>query len=144
MNAEILRNFFEGKGTARELREDLVGTTEQVGHDSFRHHMTDLGEDFTVSSAHLVRLCDAVLAGDLDPQRLAEIGFALIASDHFHWDSESPEGEIVGETIHDWSAPEVNFALTSRTVEKFRHRLLTGESKFTRDDRSDHNGPRTI
>jgi hypothetical protein len=140
MNAAVLRDFFLGKVTAAELAEDLVGTTEQIGHDSFRHHMNDMDSDFAVTSAHLVCLCDTVLEGSLDPERLAEIGFGMIASDHFLWDSDSTEGEIVGKTIYDWSSPEVNFALNVNTVKKFRHRLITGESTFTKQDHSTSGG----
>ena len=134
MNASVLRDFFLGRASAHELQTDLIGTTEQTGHDSFRHHMTDLDDDFTVTRDHLVKLCDAVLAENLDPESLRMIGFGIIASDHFEWSSDSPEGEIVGNTIYDWSSPEVNFALNRATVAKFRHRLLTGENRFTRDD----------
>lgn len=80
MNARTLRDFFVGRATVEQLADDLVGTTEQVGHDSVRHHMTDLDDDFTVSRDHLVYLCDMVLAGQLDPERLTEIGFGLLAS----------------------------------------------------------------
>lgn len=96
--------------------------------------MQDISEDFTVEPSHLVRLCDAVVAGQLPPEVLEPIGFGLIASDHFVWDGDTPEGSRVAEALYDWSSPEINFALTVETARKFRSRLLSGEDQFTRDD----------
>ena len=140
MNASVLRDFFLGRASAHDLQSDIVGTTERTGHDTFRHHMIDIGEDFFVEPDHLIRVCDAVLASQLDPALLAEIGFGMIASDHFSWDSDTPEGSRVGKTLYDWASPEVNFALNQVTVAKFKHRLITGDNTFTRDDH--HTGPK--
>ena len=144
MRAALLRDFFLGRVAGEELARDLAGTTERVGFDSYRHHMTDLEEDFAVESAHLIRLCDAVLAGAVPAEALADVGFGMIASDHFLWDTDSPEGELVGNTLYDWSGPEINFPLNAKTVAKFRHRLLTGEDTFTREDGRVRPKPRRV
>jgi hypothetical protein len=144
MHASVLRDFFLGKVSGQELAADLAGTTERVGFDSYRHHMTDLEEDFPIESAHLVRLCDAVLAGTVPTEALADVGFGMIASDHFLWDTDSPDGHRVGDTLYDWSSPEINFPLNAQTVAKFRHRLLTGEDRFTREDGRARPKPRRV
>lgn len=92
--------------------------------------------EFEVRAEFLVRLCDDVLAGRIEPWKLQPIAFCLAASDTFWWDGETPNGGRVAEAVFDWSSPEINFALTSTTVARFRHRLLTGEDTFTRADHS--------
>ena len=135
MRAQTLRNFFAGRLTGPELARDLSGAFEQVGPQTRRLRMADdLAEEFTITASHLVRLCDAVLAGEVPAEALEAIGFGLIASDEFCWDSDTPDGSRVAEALYDWAAPEVNYALTPATVAKFRHRLLTGEDTFTQAD----------
>jgi hypothetical protein len=134
MNARVLRDFLEDRIQASVLSADLRDAFEQTSVDSFRLHMTDLTEDFAVRPEHLVKLCDAVLTGQLDAEALRAIGFGMIASDHFDWDGEAPGGAAVAKTLHDWASPEANYGLSPRTVAKFKHRLLTGEDTFTHAD----------
>jgi hypothetical protein len=144
MHATVLRDFFLGLVTDEQLAADLTGTSERVESNSYRYHMTDLKEDFPVESAYLVRLCDAVLAGTLPAEALADVAFGMIASDHFLWDTDSPDGDRVGNTLFDWSSPEMNFPLNPQTVAKYRHRLLTGEDTFTREDGRGRPQPRRV
>ncbi len=71
-------------------------------------------------------MCDAVLGGDLPPDALATVGFALMASDKFCWDAE--EDEVLAEVIADWSCPEINYPLTIENVQRFRAWLLRTEA----------------
>ena len=144
MKAAVLRDFFLGLRTVEELRSDLEGTTVQRGHASYEHTMADLDAEFTVEPHHLVKLCDAAIAGDISPDVLAAIAFGVIASDYFIWDTDSEIGKRVGVTLYDWSAPEINFALNRETAAKFRHRLLTGENTLGRADHAGRPRPRTI
>jgi hypothetical protein len=134
MNAIAIIDFLEGRASAKVLNADLRDAWEQNGVSSFTLRMKDLNSDYRVGAAHLVKICDAVLAGDLQAESLEAIGFAMIASRHFQWDTETPEGEIVAETLHDWAAPGVNYRLDLGTIQKFRHRLLTRESTFNDED----------
>ena len=95
-----------------------------------------MDEDFEVRAEHLIRLCDAVIDGTVEPWKLAAVGFCLLASDRFHWDGDAPDGERVADAASDWSAPEINYHLSAATAVKFRHRLATGEDTFTRADLS--------
>jgi len=140
MNAQVLREFFDDHASASLLGADLRHAFEQTSIDSFRLRMTDLKEDFTVRSEHLVKLCDAVLTGQLNPEGLRAVGFGMIASAHFDWDGDAPDGSMVADTLHDWASPEANYRLSPTTVQKFRHRLLTGEDTLTRADLFD--GPK--
>jgi hypothetical protein len=134
MHAEILKAFLLGRVTATELSRDLDVAWEPSGSQSQRFVFQDLLEDFEVSPEHLVRVCDAVLAGEIEPPKLEAVGAALFTSDHFIWGEESEEAERVARTVSDWVDPEINFDLNLETTEKFRHRLLTGEHLFTPTD----------
>src|SRR5947208_1575006 len=116
MREAMLRDFFVGTVDTGTLRRDLEGTVTRTSHDVFTHNVVSMDGDFTISRAHLIALCDAVLVGELPPQDLSVIGFALEASDHFQWDFDSPEGELIGETLADWSSPEINYPLTLGSV----------------------------
>ena len=119
---------------AAALRADLSGAVVATGPRSSSQHIVDMDTDFDLKPEHLVRLCEAVLSGELEPDELQTIGFCLVASDHFTWDGDIPPGDVVAETAYDWSAPEINYRLTRDTVRKFRERLLTGKNLFTDED----------
>lgn len=89
-----------------------------------------MDEQHTFGANHLVRLCDAVLAGDIEPSHLETVGFCLIASDRFDWPYDTPEGDRIAEVIHAWSAPEVNYPLTAHNVGQWRLQLLDQPATF--------------
>jgi hypothetical protein len=134
MNESVLREFFIGRATGRELAADLEDSLVRSTAQSTYHPIEDMDDEFQVRSEHLIRLCDAILAGEIDPWKLQPIGFCLIASDAFEWDGNTDDGNRVGHAVHNWSASEINYQLSLATVAKFRHRLATGESTFTRAD----------
>ena len=118
-----LRDFFLDRCTAEDLQDDLLGTVER-GAEVTRFSITDLDEEFTVKAEHLVRICDAIIAGSLRPADLAVVGFCLEASESFHWDSEGPDGDLVADALAKWASPEINYPLTFKNVVRFKARLL--------------------
>jgi hypothetical protein len=125
MNEAVLRDFFLEKATVEELAADMIGTVEQRSRDTRVVHVEDLpsDEEFTITAPMMVRLCDAVLAGDLSGSALEPIGFAVIASDHLDWNDD-----LVGRVLYDWASPEINWELTPENVRMFR-KWLAGEVK---------------
>ena len=91
------------------------------------------GEHF-VTAAQLIRLCDAVSEGDLEPSRLETIAFCLIASDYFQWDRGTDDGARVATVLDDWSGTEIGYPLTASNIGKARQFLATGQNTFTPDD----------
>jgi len=134
MHESLLRDYFLGTADSAALRADLQGAVTQTSHDVSSQHVVSMDTDFDVTGSHLVSLCDAVLAGQLPAADLSIIAFCLVASDRFLWDAETPNGNVIAETLHEWDSPEINYALNAQTVAKFRHRLLTGKDTFTRAD----------
>ena len=129
MHESVLKDYFCGSATVAALQADLVGSVviEKSEKRISSQRIVDMSTDFELQPQHLVKLCDSVLAGELEPVALETISFCLIASDHFVWDGDIPPGDIIAETLHDWSAPEINYPLTLDTVQKFKQRLLTGK-----------------
>ncbi len=134
MNGNVLRAFLEDRIPVADLLADLAGTRTVLGTDSVRHNMNDTESEFLVTTQHLVKLCDAVLADQLPAGHLEWISFGLIASDNFEWDTDTIDGERVGDTVIDWASPSTNYQLSIDTVRKFRHRLITGENLFDKSD----------
>ena len=134
MNGNVLVAFFEGHASAADLRADLDGTRSALGSGAVRHNMVDSDSDFLVKTNHLIKLCDAVLAGELPPEQLEWIGFGLIASDRFSWLTDTLDGERVADAVIDWASPSANYVLSLETVAKFRRRLATGENTFDQTD----------
>jgi hypothetical protein len=120
-----LRDFFRGKASATLLAAEATTATKQVGPHTFHVHVSVLegDEEFVIDAPMLVRLCDAVLAGDLPAPCLEPIGFALVCSEHLHW---AEEDDLVPRVLYDWASPEINWELTSESVGMFRG-WLTGE-----------------
>ena len=125
MREIVLQRFFQGNASDHELAADVAGSLERRGND-VRVHIERMAAKFHVEASHLIRVCDAVLAETLDPKDLVAIGFALQASDAFVWDGSTEDGERVGETTSDWSAPEINFPLTIENVHGWKSYLTNG------------------
>ena len=121
MREQVLRDFFEGRSSAPELQRDVAGSTKRAGPKATVVSIEDMDKDFVVTADMAVRLCEAVLRGELLPDALHTIGFALMASDRFQWDGDD---EVVAGVIADWSCPEVNYPLTLENVQRFREWLM--------------------
>jgi hypothetical protein len=125
MRESVLRDFFEDKTTAAELAMDVAGSISQKTEKISVVSIEDMDEEFRVTAVMLVRLCDAVLQGEVAPDALHSIGFALMASDAFCWDAD--EDDVLANVIGDWSCPEVNYPLTPENVKRFRAWLTRSE-----------------
>jgi hypothetical protein len=126
MHEQALRDFFVGIAKGQELADDLEGSLVRRGSVT-EHRIFAMSEMFHVATHHLLRLCDAILARQIDPAYLEVIGFCLQASALFFWDSDEAGGDRVSEVTADWAAPEINHPLTRDNVRKWRHHLEVGE-----------------
>ena len=61
MRERVLRDFFEDKATAAELAQDVAGSISQKNQKVSVVSIEDMHDEFTVTAAMLVRLCDVVL-----------------------------------------------------------------------------------
>ena len=69
-------NFLKAKLPAVELARDVSGSTRQSTPTVSITSVEDMDEDFQVTADLGVKLCDAVLAGDLPAESLRTIGFS--------------------------------------------------------------------
>lgn len=130
MKESTLAKFLSGEVGAGVLRHDLANV---VGTNTLRageNLIIDLSVDLEIGKDHLIRLCEKFLNGDLDSDQLEAIAFFLIGSDHFVWDTDLKEGELVAEILFDWSAPEISYALTPENVSQCLAGLLEGHYPF--------------
>ena len=125
MRETILRKFFEGFASDQQLARDVAGSLSRSGNQ-VTVRIQRMDSEFAVQARHLIRVCDAILSGNLDPTHLAAVGFALQASEAFTWDGSTEDGERVAETASDWSAPEINFPLTVENVSAWKSYLMNG------------------
>ena len=132
MREVVLRDFFAGAISGKELHADLVGALVRESPVVTNHPIVDMNEDFEVTPAHLLRVCDAFAENQLSPDDLQAIGFCLQASSRFTWDGSDRGGERVANVAADWSAPEINFPITAGNVQKWRAYLLTGTNLLSR------------
>ncbi len=117
MREDILRRYFVGEISTKELVEDVSGSLTMLDKVASSVSIQDMDEHFTLRREHLLRLCDATLDQDLPAECLSTVAFALIASDYFEWEGED---ETISEVLSDWSCPEVNLPLTEETLKMHR------------------------
>ena len=133
MKESTLAQVLSGATDAAALRADLA---DVIGTDTLRtgdNMIPDLPRETVITGEHLILLCDMFLAGDLTAEHLRAIAFFLLASDHFTWDTEIGDGAVIADVIADWSAPEINFALTKENVARYRVGLREGRYAFARE-----------
>jgi hypothetical protein len=132
MTEQTLKDYFDAKVSIDTLSADLKDSQLQAGHDTTSVHITSFldNEAYEVTRQHLLKLCNDTLRGLLTATDLNTVAFALIASNYFHWDSTTKDGEIVADTLFDWDNPEINFPLTVDNLRLWKLYLETGEYKL--------------
>lgn len=140
MKEYFVRRFFEDEYGPADLEADFPGTvTEQnpgIAPRIRSVHFEPMTVKFTVEPRHIIKLIDATLAGQLQLETLETIADWLDANPHFNftWDSDSPEGERISDSVFWLGTPEINYPLTPDVLTKIRHYLLTGEKLLTAVD----------
>ena len=140
MNADVLRSFFEGRAGAGALAGEAALAEARFSRGTHEVITADLAEEFTITPAHLVALCDAVAKGEVTACQLEVLASVMVHSEKFTWNPRSPEGARVSRVIYAWEAPEINYVLNGVTAAKFRRLLTTGEDTFTDADWSEKPG----
>jgi hypothetical protein len=126
---------FEGAIDAPAMARAIDGTVEVSAQgDVRRHHIRGMEGEFQVSPEHLVHIVDAALAKELSGTDVDAIVFCLEASDHFTWDTDTPLGERIADSLFWLGTPEINYPLTETVLSKIRHYLVTGENTLEDED----------
>ncbi len=135
MKEEILHKYFKGQVTDNELVEDLKGSQERTGYDTINVYIESIAEGgFQVKTKHLEKLCDAFLNKIINSENLNTIGFALMASDFFEWDTNTKSGKIIGEVISDWDNTSIGYEITDKNVWHWQRYLETGFNNLDKNE----------
>jgi hypothetical protein len=135
MTERKLKEYLEDKLTADQLSLDLKDSQKRTGYDVTTVYIDSLKDgEFEIKKEHLIKLCDDTISKKLSPTDLNTIGFALMTSDHFHWDNDSPDGEILGNVIFEFDNPEIGYDITIKNVLLWREYLLTGEYRLDKNE----------
>lgn len=131
MKEATLINYFNGLASAEDLQKEL-----DVSVDGTRFKIEDFEQtdrEFVVAKEHLLKLCNDFLLELIRPEGCEVIAFCCIGSSTFSW-AENNDGNVCGEVLHMWAAPEINYPLNLSNMKKFKILLESGKDTFTKDD----------
>jgi hypothetical protein len=130
MRESILVGYFKGKIGIKKLRRNL-----------HKEDKEDLKEHYEITIADLIKICDAVLHGDLAPSDLQPLGMHMdLCSSKISEPPDDPdpslwinedtaEGKRICQVVFEWGCPIINFALTRDNVVLWKQYLQTGEKQ---------------
>jgi len=130
MKEKILKDYFEGSVTAVQLGDEVRSsseTNEMIKHHAIEDFKGDKG--FSITSQHMMKLCEDTLNNVLAPNDLTKIAFALRASDFFVWDASVWDGEKVDEVMFCWESPENNHPMTVASIKNWHGYLSNPEEE---------------
>lgn len=135
MTEQKLKEYFENKLTAEQLSLDIKDSQKQTSHDVTAVYIDNVkAVKFEVKKEHILKLCDDAISGKLLPTDLNTIGFALMASDYFFWESDTDDGKLIGDVILEWDSPEIGYDLTHKNIRLWKEYLLTGEYRLDKNE----------
>ena len=135
MKESILHKFFLDEVSTVVLAEDLKDSQKRTGFDTYSVSIESIEKgEFQIESKHLIKLCEAHLNKEIEDVDLNTIGFALMASDFFTWDSETKQGKIVGEVIHDWDNESIGYDINSKNVWLWKNYLENGYLNLDKEE----------
>ena len=124
MKARVLADFLVGRVDACRLADELATVYGRESGSRRPVLIEPMEERLVVSKAAMLRVCDAVLAGELDPALLEPIGDCLMFSDSFEFGP--PDDDVVATVAHYWGTPEICYPLDIPHVRAFRTWLESG------------------
>ena len=130
MTEQKLKEYFEGKITADELKSDVSNSQVKTGYDTTRVSIGQIqyGE-FEVQKEHLIKLCDDFIAQNINSEDLNTIAFCLVFSDYFNWDNE-----IISNVIFDWDNPLIGYDINKKNVLLWKDYLKNGNYNLDKNE----------
>jgi len=135
MKEETLYKYFKGQLSETELSKDLKNSQIRTGYDTTNFYVNpkDTGH-FKIEIKHLIMLCDAYLNKIISAKDLSTIGFALMGSDFFKWNTNSKSGKIIDEVISGWDNCEISYDITDKNVWHWRQYLDLGYNNLDKNE----------
>ena len=128
MRERLLAEFLDGRASAWQVREDLANAYIRTSYDVWVLNVEFADQTYVVTRRAMLRVCEAVLAGEFEPSLLEPIGDCLMMSESFQF--EEADRELLADVANCWGTPEHNDPLDVPYVEAYREWLTTGESPF--------------
>jgi hypothetical protein len=102
MREEVLRDFLAGRLGAWRLSRELEAAFPSRDPDA-ASALEAMAAPFELFPRHLLALCEAVLARDLEPPLLPPLARWLHGSERFRVARTDPDGRVVEEVLVAWS-----------------------------------------
>jgi hypothetical protein len=122
VHASLLRDYLAGRVGSSELRRELDALTDEQSERGVA--VDPLDEPFELYPRHLLALCEAVAARELEPVLLTRVSRVLAVSGSFRWSRTDPDGRVVEEVLVEWSR-QSPATLEAGAMPLFRDWLVT-------------------
>ena len=122
MHASLLRDYLAGRVGSSELRRELDELADD--RSELGVPVDPLDEPFELYPRHLLALCEAVAAREIEPVLLARVSRVLAVSGSFRWSRADPDGRVVEEVLVEWSR-QSPATLEAGAMPLFRDWLVT-------------------
>ena len=133
MRASVLRDYFAGRVGSWRLRRELAELALELDEDE--SPLDPLEAPFELYPRHLVALCEAVAARELEPVALTRVSRIVASSGEFRWSRVDPDGRVVEEVLVEWSR-RGPVELEAAAMPLFRDWLVTRRRPERLADRS--------
>jgi len=127
LRESAIRDFLLGQLAPEDLTVEALQAIHRVDLIMCQVDIEDMQEGFRIDPNSLTRFCDAISQGRMTGDALRHVAFTIIASDRFDW-----EDDLAGEVLHDWAAPEIDYALDPQNMKRVRRWLLREEAYPTK------------
>jgi hypothetical protein len=122
VHAALLRDYLAGRIGSWRLRRELAALAGAL--EEPERALEPPRAPFELYPRHLIALCEAVAARELEPVALAHASRVLASSGWFHWSRLHPDGRVVEEVLVEWSRSSP-VGLDAGAMPLFRDWLLT-------------------
>jgi hypothetical protein len=127
MKESILKKYFDNELSVEILAEDLMNSQQKTGYDTTSVSVKTIENgEFEIEKKHLVKLCEAYLKQYITGEDLNTIGFALMFSEFFYWNTKTKSGEIISQVINDWDNEKIGYDINRKNVQLWKEYLETG------------------
>lgn len=131
MTEQKLKEYFENKISAEELKADVKNSQTKTGFDTTNVYIKQIEEngDFEVQKEHLLKLCNDFIFEKLDAEDLNTIAFSLIASEYFDWN-----GDEISNVIFDLDNPTIGYDINLKNVLLWKNYLENGNYNLDKNE----------
>ena len=76
-----------------------------------------------ISRNDLIKKCDEFLNGKINAESFEIYASKIITEENTEWEND----DVIEDIINQWDSPELNFSITIKNIELWKHQLKTNE-----------------